>query len=79
VSIAIIRTVKTSGSGNIECKSSGPKVLTVVPRAYAGRLIDLDTTLPGPSRRFEPVRYIDEHDVGKDLQSRERTLLATQL
>ena len=46
---------------------------------YAGRLIDLDTTLPVLSQQFEPVRDIDKQAVEKDLQSRERTLLATQL
>jgi hypothetical protein len=39
----------------------------------------MDTTLPVLSRPFEPVRDIDKLAVGNDLQSRERTLLATQL
>jgi hypothetical protein len=30
-------------------------------------------------QQFEQVRDIDKYGVGKDLQSRERTLLATQL
>jgi hypothetical protein len=39
----------------------------------------LDTTLLVLSQQFEPVRDIDKHAVEKHLQSRERTLLATQL
>ena len=52
---------------------------TVGLRAYAGHLIDLDTTLLVLSQQFEPVRDIDKQAVEKDLQSCETTLLATQL
>jgi hypothetical protein len=44
-----------------------------------GALIDLDATLPVLWQQFEPVRDIDKQAVEKDFQSRERTLLATQL
>jgi hypothetical protein len=39
----------------------------------------LDTTLPVLLQQFEPVRDIDKQAVEKDIQNRERTLLATQL
>jgi hypothetical protein len=45
----------------------------------AGRPIDLDATLLVLLQPFEPARDIDKHAVEKDLQSCERTLLATQL
>jgi hypothetical protein len=45
---------------------------TVDPRAWAGRLIDLDTTLPVISQQFEPVCEIDKQAVEKDTESRER-------
>jgi hypothetical protein len=48
---------------------------TVDPRAWAGRLIDLDTTLPVISQQFEPVREIDKQAVEKAIQSRERLYL----
>jgi hypothetical protein len=38
---------------------------TVDPRAWAGRLIDLDTTLPVLSQLFEPVRDIDKQALEK--------------
>jgi hypothetical protein len=44
-----------------------------------GALIDLDATLPVFSQQFELVRDIAKHAVEIDIQSRERTLLATQL
>jgi hypothetical protein len=43
------------------------------------RLIDLGTTLLVLLQQFEPVRDIDKYGVGKDIQSRERILHATQL
>jgi hypothetical protein len=39
----------------------------------------LETTLLVLSQQFEPVRDIDKQAVEQDLQSRETTLLATQL
>jgi hypothetical protein len=48
-------------------------------RAQAGHLIDLDTTVLVLLQQFEPVRDADKYGVGKDLLSRERILLATQL
>ena len=51
--------------------------LTVGSRANAKRPIELDATLLVLSQQFEPVRDIDKQAVEKDIQSRERTLLAT--
>jgi hypothetical protein len=38
----------------------------------------VDTTLLVLLQQFEPARDIDKHAVEKDIQSRDRTLLATQ-
>jgi hypothetical protein len=65
--------------GQHRARSSDPNDRTVGPRAWAGRLIDLDTTLPVLSQQFEPVRDIDKQAVEKDMQNREMTLLAAQL
>ena len=45
----------------------------------ARRLIDLDTTLLVLPQQFESVRDIDKQAGEKDLQSRERALLAARL
>ncbi len=68
------------GSGNIERDPAIRTTGTVGPRGYAGRLIDLNTTLLVLPQQFEPVRDIDKQARRKKiLQSREKTLLATQL
>jgi hypothetical protein len=53
--------------------------LTVGSRANAKRPIELDATLLVLSQQFEPAYHINKKALEKDLLSRERTLLATQL
>jgi hypothetical protein len=59
------------GSGNIE-RDPAIRMTARQARAYAGALIDLDTTLPVISQQFEPVCEIDKQAVEKDTESRER-------
>jgi hypothetical protein len=70
---------KKSGSGDIGPNPAIRTTGAVGPRAYAGRLIGLDTTLLVLSQQFEPVCAVDKEAVEKDLQSREKILLARQL
>ena len=52
-------------------RSSDPNDLTVGSRAYAGRPIGLNTTLPGLAQQFAPVRDINKQAVEKISEPRE--------